>query len=218
MARRQLILTAMVALLGACGTDAAEEATGESREESAENGRAPESRQAVIRIEGMPDTMTLRRFEAPEDFALPFRTWLPEDMRAQPDAGRDAVRFVADFGTSLSRDGYLNLFVFEPETTERDAIALARAIKTSRGVPVSQGLEPVEADAPDILPWAVHEEPYAYQDNGRWFVGRLAIGRHADRFFLIVTHYPQEMGDGMAPRMGRILEDWRWADGSPIGG
>lgn len=214
MARWTPTLVGLALLLAACAPETADEPA----EEVTAEASPAETRRAVIEVEGAPATMVLRRFETPEDFALPFTTWVPEDLRVEPEADgeHDAVRFAADFGTPQNRDGYLNVFVFEPGTTAADARGLARALKTSRGVPVSQGFEPVEANAPDVFPWAVHEEPYAYQDDGRWFVGRLAVGRHDRRFFLVVTHYPREMAEGLEPRIQRVLRDWRWADRTPL--
>jgi hypothetical protein len=45
------------------------------------------------------------------------------------------------------------------------------------------------------------------------------IARHEERRVRLVSHYPAEYGDGMGPRIARILSHWRWEDtGTSIGG
>lgn len=168
-----------------------------------------------MRVEGMPEVMELALFRA-DDFPLPFSAYVTADMAAERTDER-TVHFFAEFGGQRQEDAFLHLFVFPEGTGRQEALATAKGYKTGRGLPVSRGLEPI-ADAVDRpqLDWAMEAYRFRYQAEGRWFGGTLGVGRHDDRFFMIVRHRPVEMGDGFAPRADLIMETWRWGDGSGL--
>ena len=42
--------------------------------------------------------------------------------------------------------------------------------------------------------------------------GVSALGRHGQRLFVVRIEYPPEYAEGLLPRVGKVLEDWRWED------
>lgn len=150
----------------------------------------------------MPEPMGFRRFTSPEGWGLAFSTDLPADMVAETvSSGEgDGVRFVAHFGGVRNEDAAVHFFVFPAGTTEADAREQASA--------AARGREAV-GEADRAYPWSIAE--YRCGDPGALFK-RVALGRHADRFFYFVIQAPTEMGDGFAPRAREILRSWRWED------
>lgn len=163
----------------------------------------------------MAEPLRLRLFRSPDGFPLAFTAYVPEAM--EPSADEASVHFRAAFTGAPDPDAFVHLFVFSPGTDRQTALAYAKGYKTGRGLPVSQGLEPVAAeDPPHGTGWALNAYRFRYQSGGEWFAGTLGVGRHGDRYFLLVRHRPVEYGDGFAPRADLILETWRWADGTAL--
>jgi hypothetical protein len=75
-----------------------------------------------------------------------------------------------------------------------------------------------EADPAEPPGWGQEAYTFSYAGDGNVpITGRLVLGRHADRYFHVLTHYPAEYGDGLGPRFQSILEHWRWEDtGRPL--
>ncbi|HUP88974.1 MAG TPA: hypothetical protein VM100_06480 [Longimicrobiales bacterium] len=44
------------------------------------------------------------------------------------------------------------------------------------------------------------------------FLVDVELKNHNGRFYYLARHYPMEFGDGMGPRIQKILEEWRWLD------
>jgi hypothetical protein len=154
-----------------------------------------------------PTPATLVR--APRGFDVPFSTYLPRGLNVDFNSRGDsaAVRFTAAFGGRPVRNAYMHILMYPPGTTRLvargDAMAFLRG-----GAPWRNEGQP--ADPP---PWALEAYTYAYTgDGGAYHVGRVVLGRHGSRYFHVVTHYPAEYGDGLGPRLNRILEHWRWED------
>lgn len=163
----------------------------------------------------MPQEIELTLFRA-DDFPLPFSAYVPGDMAAERTEER-AVHVFAEFGGQRRENAFLHVYVFPEETGRQEALATAKGYKTGRGLPVSQGLEPVADEVePPGLEWAMEAYRFRYQVEGRWYAGTLGVGRHGDRYYMIVRHRPVEMGDGFAPRADLIMETWRWADGTGL--
>ena len=180
----------------------------------------PATRTDTIGLEGMPTPMQLRLFQTEEDFPLPFSTYVPPDMAAEVEetAGAGAsARFVAEFGGRRNDRAFVHLYVFPAGTDRNTAIASVRAYGESRGIPVSQGLEPIqEPDVTDRMRWAIEPYTFRYQSGGQWFMGTIGVGQHNDRYYQLVRHHPAEYADGFAPRADLIYELWRWADGTGL--
>ena len=211
------------AACGGTGGDAANEevATEDSATQHAdENGSAadvrPATRSDTIRIEGMAEPIALRLFTAPDDFPLPFTAYAPEEMAAER-SGESTVDFIAEFGGVRNEDAFVHLYIFPEGTDRQAALAAAKAYKTGRGIPISQGLEIIaDATRPPHLRWAEEAYRFRYQSVDGWYAGTLGVGQKGERYFMILRHRPAEYGDGFAPRADLITETWRWGDGTPL--
>lgn len=179
----------------------------------------PARREDTIHLEGMPQSMPLRLVRAPDGFPLRFSAYVPEDMAARFSTGDDgaSLDLIAEFGGRRSPDAFLHLYVFPAGTDRREVEAMALAYRAGRELPVSMGLEPLEEAGPESrMGWSGPGYRFRYQGEGTWYIGRLGIGRHGDRFFLLMSHYPQEYVEGFGPRSDIVRQTWKWADGSPL--
>ncbi|HSH46358.1 MAG TPA: hypothetical protein VK966_10995 [Longimicrobiales bacterium] len=176
----------------------------------------PGSRSDTVYLEGMPEPMELTLFRTPQGFPLAFSAYVPSDFEAEREA-EDAVQFVAAFGGQRNEDAFVHVYIHPEGTDEQAAVGTIRTFGSSRGIPVSMGIEPMPAeDVTQTVPWADRAFTFRYQGDPGWITGTMALGQHDGRYFHIVTHYPAEYGDGIGPRVAKILETWEWADGTPL--
>lgn len=197
--------------------DAAEDPSDTPHATSAEDAAPrPDRLLDTLTVEGMAEPVELRLFSTPEDFPLPFSAYVPRDMVISTDPS-GVVDFVAEFGGTRDDDTFMHLYVFPRDTPWQEALATAKGYKTSRGIPVSRGIEIIadELGVPD-LPWAEEAYRYRYQSGGAWYGGMLGVGLHRDTPFMIVTHRPVDSAEGFAPRAERIRATWRWSDGTAL--
>lgn len=169
----------------------------------------PETLVDTLYIEGMPDVARATLVRAPQEFDMPFSTYLPQGMNVEyrTDSSGAAVRFVAAFGGVVEPQAYLQVRKHPLATSAqqaRDVVSAFLAGKTVR-----------PADAPD---WALDVHAFDYEDHaGIAYTGRIMLARHGPRFLDVVQHYPPEYGDGLGPRFHSILRHWRWEDtGAPL--
>ncbi|HET7274480.1 MAG TPA: hypothetical protein VFI91_04845 [Longimicrobiaceae bacterium] len=160
----------------------------------------PETMEGTIGIEGMEEPMTYMLYTTRPGFGIPFSTYVPEDMVSQETSSGegDAVRFVANFGGQLSENAFMNVYFFPEGTTEAQASERAAEVAGTTA-PDPRGAE--------IYPWALEVYDLAEAD-----FGRVGLGQHNGRYFYVHTSYPPVFGDGMGPRVARILDEWRWTD------
>lgn len=163
-----------------------------------------------IRVEGASQSDRLTLVRSPAGFSPPFTTYLPSQMKVDFMASDTApsVRFVAAFGGRTNPEAYLQVRVYRPGVAElvpRNEIEVYLRGRDPRqdNVTPSQG-----------WPWTLAAYDFYYgagpQQSG--FMGTIGLGRHANRFFHVLAHYPAEYGDGIGPRIHRILTEWRWED------
>jgi hypothetical protein len=230
MRRHPLPLIAL--LLAACFPDAPAEQFGESAEDTLpappfsvetlppeslaaapRTGRLParpETRTDTVHIEGtaQPERLTLVR--SPEGFQPPFSTYVPPGLRTGFMAGDStpSARFVAAFGGTVNNDAYLQVRVYPPGSSEVVARNAVDAYLRGRD-PRQDNIRESER-----WPWAREAYDFSYGGEGgtELFVGTMAIARHGNRFLHVLVHYPAEYGDGMGPRVEKILREWRWED------
>ena len=168
----------------------------------------PDSVQGVLNLEGSREPMTYRIFRSPEGYPLAFSTYVPADMEVEEaGSGREAeVRFLAAFG------GVRNAEMLVSARFPRESLSTEQARARVREIADSLGrAEPGESER---YPWAL--EWYRIDGEGT-SVGAVALGRHRDRFFFVITRYPADAGDGFEPRAKRVLDEWRWSEGGGLG-
>ena len=173
----------------------------------------PGTRQIAISIEGTQDTIEARLVRAPADFTLRFSTYVPEDMSPaleRSEAG-EALRVTAEFGGVRNEQAYIEVLIHPPGTARDGALDALRAFLRALHPDIE-----IQEQA-DRYSWAEAAFSFRYPDGGgSSFIGSAALGRHGDRWFRLLRNYPGDYGDGMGPRVGVILEGWRWADGSRL--
>lgn len=221
LAPLSLALSVAVGAVAGCADPRSESAEGdESAPAGAPAAERAASRTETLSIEGMPEPLSLRLFQAPDDFPLPFAAYVPEDMDPRVDASERTAHFTAEFGGVRNEDAFVHLYVFAEGIPLREAVAAARGYSAGRrGIPVSRGIEAMTDDnPPPDMDWALESFRFHYQGDGPWFAGAVGVGRHDQRHYMIVRHYPVEFADGFGPRAALILETWRWADGSRLRG
>jgi hypothetical protein len=187
----------------------------------------PETLVDTLLIEGMPEPSTARLLRSPPAFALPFSTYVPEGIAADFDppenadqaaagTGGDGVRFAAAFTGTPDDRAYMHVRIYArgaPQLSPREAVGAFLRTRQPQDDPVGA----IDIDEPydEIDPPAWGEQAFTFMYRGDGDVltsGRLVVARHQDRAFHVLTHYPAEYGDGLAPRFARILEHWRWED------
>lgn len=215
--RARLVLWACAAVgFAACQpADDADAPDRDGADAAAATGRADTV--DTLSIEGQAEPVRVRDWRTPPDFPLPFRTRLPERVRASSGAeGEQAwVRFDFDSGTADSV--YMRVLVLPEGTDANDARALARAIATDFGPIGSQGLEYTEGRDAPAYDWAQVNYRLRGFVRDTPVTGSLALARHGDRFFTVMQLYPPEYGDGAGVRFDYIRSEWRWLDtGSPL--
>jgi hypothetical protein len=203
MPRRSPVLAVLI--LAACGGDP--DPAPEPAPPAAQPAEArPAERSEQVLIEGMPETLVLRLYRAPDGFPLGFGTYVPDDMQPEPvSSGEgDAIRFVAHFGGQRNERALLSFFVPPEGTTREAAQQLADAIASTQRTPTG---------TKQWYDWSVYERQYRGPGD---VVGQVMVGEHRGRPFVVSAEHPAEMGDGFPPRARLILEHWRWADGETL--
>lgn len=164
-------------------------------------------------IEGMPDTVELRLVRAPPDFPVRFSTYVPADMDVGTESTADghSLEFTARFGGVPNERAYVQFFFYPHATTPALGHNSIESFVNSLNPEVDRSREVEPHD------WAIEEIAFTYPHDQALFVGRVALAQRGDVVFHYVQHYPAEYGDGMAPRIGTILREWRWGDGTALG-
>jgi len=157
-----------------------------------------------IRIEGMLEASHLRLVRSPAGMQPAFSVYVPESFEVDFDRdGSDAVRFTAAFAGRANPDAYVQVLFYPPGTSE----SLARESVVGFAQSRSPG---ANAEPADRFDWAIDQYRFQYGTPASLMTGAIALGVHDGRFFHVLIHYPAEYGDGMGPRVARMLESWRW--------
>lgn len=168
-----------------------------------------------IGIEGMVQPERLTLVKSPAGFRPPFSTYLPSQMRAEFSVNDSApsVRFVAEFGGQRNPDAYLQVKLYprgSAELVPRTAIDV-----------YLRGRDPRQDNVQESGGWPWTIAAYDFQYGGSaaasGFMGTIGLARHGNRYLHVLAHYPADYGDGIGPRIERILREWRWEDdGAPL--
>ena len=175
----------------------------------------PEVLTDSIRIEGMAQAERLTLVRSPAGLEPPFTTYLPSGMKVEFAVNDTApsVRFVAAFAGQVNADAFLQVRFYAPGSAElvaRNAVEVYLRGRDPRDESVVRS---------GGWPWTIDAWDFQYGAGPRQsgYMGTIGIARHANRFFHVLAHYPADYGDGLGPRIQRILQEWRWEDdGSPL--
>jgi hypothetical protein len=155
----------------------------------------------TVLIEGMPEEMPVQSVESPVGFEPGFSTVAPADMLVSFDDTVAEVRgisFEADFAGIHRPEVRLEVLFLPDRTDAEDARLQVEVLADSLGAETG--------DRGELL-WAS-----SVYDLGDDVFGFLALGQHNGRWFYVLSRYPPEFGDGMAPRVALILRRWTWSD------
>jgi hypothetical protein len=157
----------------------------------------------------MPEPITLRLVRAPGGFPVAFTTWAPEGWAVEAELEPPAVRFVAAFGGTPDPRAFLEVGLAPEGATLEQALERARGALGADAVPIPA--------AERRRAWSLQELRSAPPSPSEPRFGHLAVGRHGERYFHVLTTFPAAYADGFGPRAQPILDAWRWGDGSPLG-
>lgn len=169
----------------------------------------PDTIVSTIPLEGMDEPMTFWLYRSLETFPVPFTTYVPTDVAAEPIASGDgdAVRFIAEFGGARNEHVFLAV-AFPPAGTDE-----ARARELVRTFAAKHGAVARPADARPRYTWSIEEWNFVRElPNRRSAIGTVTLARHGEWYFYVATHFPEEYAEGFGPRAARILDEWRWED------
>jgi len=200
------LLLGLMMLGGCTGLETSQpSADGEASPSFPERSPArPKTREVVLPIEGMTETIAVDLLEAPKAFPLNFSTYMPDDMQVETvSSGEgDALRITAAFGEQPNEQAALTIFAFPARVNAQEARKVVDQTAQALGGTPREDRR---------YTWSTAE----YQLQGEQ-AGFLALGEHDGISFYLLAAYPPELGDGMAPRIELILREWRWADGQPL--
>jgi len=169
----------------------------------------PESRMDSIALEGMEQSMRFILYDSRrEGMSVPFTTYVPEDMAVRTAPRLSGDRFVvrAVFGGHVEPRAYFEARFLPPKASAADAhdslVAWAPGERPS----------PLDSLADRRYPWSLEERWTERGTGDAALDGFAALAHHGDRYFVIHIEYPPEYGEGLLPRVERVLDNWRWED------
>jgi hypothetical protein len=179
-----------------------------------------ETIQDTLMLEGMPEPVTSRLVRSPVGVEPGFTTYLPPGLSMHADPAGDSAwaRFSASFAGPADPNAYMHVRIYPegPEHLETARNVIAGFLRSRRleddpvGDLVATGEAYRQVKPP---PWAEEAFSFDYVGHGNVrFTGMTALARRGARWFHVLTHYPVEFGDGLAPRFEYVLRHWRWAD------
>jgi len=161
----------------------------------------------TISLEGMEQTLRLRLFDSlPAGIDVPFTTYVPDDMAIRSAPRETGDRFVARavFGGQVEPRAFVEArFLPEHASEQAAAESLAAWAPNERPSPLEGGKR---------FEWSVRERWIRRGEGDAAIEGIAALGRHGARWFVIHVEYPIDYGEGLLPRVERVLEEWRWED------
>ncbi|MHB1168873.1 MAG: hypothetical protein ACYC28_06275 [Longimicrobiales bacterium] len=172
----------------------------------------PATKRGVLLLEGKADSTDFRLVETPDGFPVQFTTYVPADMVTDVDSvdGGHSIEFVANFGGVLNQRAYMQVFFYP----RRTSLPLARTTVDNFIRGLNPEVDRSVSEAPE--PWAYEQTSFSYPHEQQTYVGRIALAKRGEIAFHMLAHYPAEYADGMGPRIAAILQEWRWADGTPL--
>ncbi|MEW6064635.1 MAG: hypothetical protein ACOY3U_13100 [Bacillota bacterium] len=169
----------------------------------------PKTKKGTIGIEGTEQEFVINLLDGSP---LPFYTYVPGDMafeRVSSGEG-DAFLIHANFAGKKREDAYMRIFFYPEGTSVEQAVKFANSIVLSnRWQKVNRYANP---DTDKIYAWSESEWHFMKGANNRQYLGSMAVGKHENRTFYVLTHYPEDFTEGFIPRVHKILDEFVWTD------
>lgn len=169
----------------------------------------PLTRRDTLMIGRTANVIGLRLVQAPPGFAVPFSTYVAEDLVVEFDTTVAVHRVMLGSGGpgSWLEGAFMTIAVHPAGTTRLVVEDRVREFVVSRGPGID---ESEEVSPPSWGDWAV-ELSYP-RSAGEWFAGSAVIGQYGPRYFHAVQLYPADDRDALAARFDAVLDHWRWDD------
>lgn len=168
----------------------------------------PQTKMETISLEGMEQTLRFRLYDSRSaGLDVPFTTYVPDDMAIRSAPVETGDRFVARavFGGQVEPRAFVEARFLPPQVSESVA-----AESLAAWAPGDERANPLESGK--RFAWSVRERWTQRGEGEEAVQGVAALGRHAERWFVIRVEYPIEYGEGLLPRVEQVLEEWRWED------
>ena len=162
----------------------------------------PQTATRMVNLEGDDYPIEVRLFETIR-FPVNFSTYVPEDWETH------VVSTPGGMASQIQADVQAGIDIFFPYD-QSDVMGTWAANRDA-----VDGTVRVMEDGPDgMLPeWA--EAGYVWYSGG--MMGTSYVVEHDGTVFFLGDRMPVESGDGMAPRVHLVLDEWRWLeDGSSL--
>ncbi|MBD2090723.1 hypothetical protein H6F67_12745 [Microcoleus sp. FACHB-1515] len=160
-------------------------------------------RTATFNVEGEPTQVELERYETPQ-----FIADIPEgQFVATPESADDGtgVRFKFSPTGTPDEQAYVQVF-FPNEALSADD--LTQQLIAPDGLLASNGWKTIASDSSPPYDWARSVINYEQPNTTDDITGRIYVGEHEGKAFLVYTHYPIEYAEGFIPRADLILESF----------
>jgi hypothetical protein len=172
----------------------------------------PDVKEGIIDIECHPQKFTMRRVDGDP---YPFYTYVPNDMETERFSGPEGagIRFWLSRGGGDKRyQAYATIFVFPPGTTREQTRQIIGEMMERSGW---EKHEDRHEEKKSFL-WALYELKFTadwYKMGAKRIpIGTIAVGRHGNLYFCVMSHYRASFSDGFVPRYLRILDEFMWTD------
>ncbi len=143
------------------------------------DGEPPQSKTIEASFEGMGQKMKVFLYESPQNFALPFYTYLPKDWQGESVSSGEG-----DVILFMFNEAQLILTVLPENTTEKEALEMARQTIANEG----------EVGVPEMDSVQVF-----YLANSSGIAMSTEVGQNNGRYYYWMERFPLEYADGVGP-------------------
>lgn len=172
--------------------------------EQAESTAMPETKTAMMSIEGESEEITLQLYDEP---TLPVTIYLPEGdftpELAETEEGT-GVQFYWTYNGQKDDKAYIQLAFPKNQVSVSE---LEAQITGDSGLMASNGWTMLDRTEQVPYSWATEAIAYEGEAEGEPTTGYILLGEHNGSAFYASTHFPLEYGDGFGPRADLVLEN-----------
>ncbi|PWA08052.1 hypothetical protein DCC39_15670 [Pueribacillus theae] len=149
----------------------------------------PETKTETLEIEGMPEEKT---FILAKNEHIGVSTYYPDDMVAQTE--QNSIKIFTNFVGEKRDDAYFEIYEASENQTKDDK----QLLSDFNGYSITE-----VAEDEFMIPYSQKEYTIEKGD----FTGTVSIFERNGKVYRITTHYPIEWGDGVGPRIAKIIDE-----------
>ena len=167
----------------------------------------PPARQDTITRGSTRAVLATSLVHAPQEFAVPFSTYVPESVEVEFESisGIDRATFTS--AGVPDEAAFMTVRIYPAGTTRLRVEEDVRELVSG----LAPGID--ETTPTDAPPWAITTQRLAYPaslDSRR--AGSATVAQYGPRFFSVLMLYPVARADRLASLFDLILDGWRWDD------